>query len=288
MQIVKAKKPYSKSGFGVIIVFAFLIILLTLILTPVGGLLVNKMIEVGHSIPFINQLLPDPEVAPSTNLDGSTDSIELIQLKQDIKERDQLIKSLQSQIDEKNTLLALLDGEQGLEPIQETRISEEERKKQLSNLAEMYASMTASNAAPIVSSLSLKESSLILSYMDSDEQGLILSKMEPKLAADISILLKDQKMSDNDEIAALQERINMLVEELSVAQSTNPSISDFGATFNSMPAEEAADVLVELYSRDEEKTVLILSEVSVNQRSQILANMEPEDAATILQSLPNE
>src|SRR5690606_36912857 len=85
--------------------------------------------------------------------------------------------------------------------------SEEQYKQQIQQLANMYAKMSPSKAAPILENMTLKETVLVLSVMNADDRGKVLEKMDPKLAADASIQLKDMVPAKDLQIAALQERL---------------------------------------------------------------------------------
>ncbi len=98
--------------------------------------------------------------------------------------------------------------------ISEKNISQKTREQEISDLTKIYENMNPKNAASIISYLSLEESVLIMKSMSLEAKSSILEKMDQKIAADISILLKDQNYSKDLDIRALQERISELIREI--------------------------------------------------------------------------
>ena len=143
--------------------------------------------------------------------------------------------------------------------------------------------MTPSKAAPIIEKLTLHERVLVLGAMRTDDRVKILEKMDPKIAAETTILLKDTVPVKDTEIAALQERLK----QYELASSNDPeklSSFDLGNTFAGMTPQSAAVVLVEMMKSNQPQVVAIMKAMDTQARSRILtamADVSKESAAAI-------
>ncbi|SFL46273.1 hypothetical protein SAMN03159341_106183 [Paenibacillus sp. 1_12] len=265
-----------------LIPFVFTAVLLGVLLTIFDYDVMSNVLRTAKSIPVISSIVPEPkskaidgkpvDKKASTGQAGSTTaednvqalSAQLDQKDQELKksdaavlQRDQTIKELQS----KNSSLE--------EQTKSKALSDEEYAAQIQQLATMYAKMSPSKSAPIMENLTIPEMVLVLSSMKTDDKVKILEKMDPKKAADASILLKDQSTAKDKQIAALQERLKQAaIPDAKASQKLTKD--DLGATFSSMTPKSAAIVLMEMQNANPDKVISILSSMESAGRSKII------------------
>jgi flagellar motility protein MotE (MotC chaperone) len=120
---------------------------------------------------------------------------------------------------------------------------------------------------------------LLLISMKNDSRIAILEKMDPKIAAEVSILMKDVKPALDKQIAALQSRLDR-DDTTSVETSTNLNKSQLSQTFASMTPKSASDLIFQTYKISPDKALEILRSVDDATRSSILGQMSTDDSAT--------
>ncbi|GMX62161.1 hypothetical protein Elgi_19650 [Paenibacillus elgii] len=275
-----------------LIPFVFTAVLLGVLLTIFDYDVMNNVLRAANKIPIVNSIIPDPKTketadkpetaqsagaessAPAQDNANAGTTAKLQELEQALKkaeaslqQRDETIKELQL----KNSTLE--------ESAKSKTLSDEEYAHQIQQLATMYAKMSPSKSAPIMENLTSKELVLVLGMMKPDERVKVLEKMDPKKAADASILLKDQTNVRDTEIAALQERLKELA-----SQSKQPadklSKDDLGSTFSNMTPKSAATVLMEMQKSNPDKVISILSSMDSGGRSRILAAISDQSKET--------
>lgn len=218
-------------------------------------------------------------------------------------DKDEQIKALQQQLSEKEAELQQAvssdnDKERQIEELkaalasmneqmEEQRAGDEEYEKQIRQTSSVYAKMSPSKAAVIMENLTNQERVLFLNEMKAEERTRILEKMNPQIAAETSIALKDAVLAKDTQIAALQERVRA-AEEKSSAAVPKLSSSDLGSTFANMDAKQAAKLLLEMNAASPDKVVDILNATDNESRSRIMSEMSKENsklAAAILGKL---
>ena len=220
----------------------------------------------------------------------ATDQNEEDLLKKEIDEKESEISGLKKQLDEKEIELGKKQSE--LESLSEEIKSEladkEEREKKLQQLANTYEGMSASKSASIMENLTLNEAALLLDAMGSTEQAAVLSKMNAAVAADLTIALRDLEKADDPEIAAMQERVTLLMNAID-REDSSLSTSDVANDLSEMPEEEAADILSMMAQSEEEKEVglSILKELGDDKRKALLAEMEESVSSSYVADLAN-
>jgi flagellar motility protein MotE (MotC chaperone) len=200
----------------------FMLILTGVLLNLMGINVGTKINEMAHSIPGFEKIgsvlaldTRKSEVEP-TNI-----PIKELALKQQLKKKQEELNSSASEVSSEKEQIKSYQQQ-----LAANNNSDEERAKQIRQLAKLYTSMPGSNAAAIISQLSLEEGELVLSAMNVDDRAFIVSKMDPQRAAELTILMKDNKLSENADIAALQKRIQLLtkqIDELTKAKLPNKS-----------------------------------------------------------------
>ncbi|QHA93891.1 hypothetical protein [Bacillus sp. N1-1] len=220
----------------------------------------------------------------------ATDQNEEELLKKEIDEKDTEISGLKKQLDEKEIELGKKQSE--LESLSEEIKSEladkEEREKKLQQLANTYEGMSASKSASIMENLTLNEAALLLDAMGSTEQAAVLGKMNSAVAADLTIALKDLERADDPELAAMQERVTLLMNAID-REKSSLSTSDVAKDLSEMPEDEAADILSKMAQSAEEKEVglSILKELGDDKRKALLAEMEKSVSSSYVADLAN-
>ncbi|MYL62446.1 hypothetical protein GLW07_03645 [Bacillus hwajinpoensis] len=220
----------------------------------------------------------------------ATDKNEEELLKKEIDEKDTEISKLKKQLDEKEIELGKKQSE--LESLSEEIKSEladkEEREKKLQQLANTYEGMSASKSASIMENLTLNEAALLLDAMGSTEQAAVLGKMNAAVAADLTIALRDLEKADDPEIAAMQERMRLLMNAID-REDSSLSTSDVANDLSEMPEEEAAGILSKMSQSEEEKEVglSILKELKDDKRKALLAEMEESVSSSYVADLTN-
>lgn len=253
----------------------------------------NSILTVANKIPLIEKVVPEPEVesegvigeeglAQSEYSQSDEELISQIQeLKQQVNSSQALVATKEQEIEELREEVAALT-----EQLEGKTQTEEEYEEQIKQLASVYADMSPSKSAAILEQLTLEELVLVLGQMSSDDQVRVLEKMNPRIAAEASIQLKDQIPVRDQEIAALQARLNLQSEE--GTQTEAFSIEQLSQTYAAMLPANAANVLMEIYRSVPNQVIQILRNMDVNSRSLILnemAEISEETTALITKDL---
>jgi len=293
----------EKSSYGTIERFIYIILLPILFTAILTGVLLtlfdydvkNVVYNIGRKIPIINNIVPKEQIAGADTGNPASESIQLDQQVMDLTdasaEKDN--KILQLEVEAKSRDKQISQLEESVEKFvleQETNaMNSEEYRKQLKNLASMYAGMTASKSAPILENLTMPELVLVLYEMSAEDQGRILEKMNPKTAADASIQLKDVNEStrkDWEEQAKIaRDERTAKDDPEATTQLTNEELAQ---TFSAMTVDSAAEILIQLNKTNSTKVVSLLNAMDNASRSNILAaiaEVSAEDAATLANKL---
>ncbi|MWV43548.1 kinesin [Paenibacillus sp. HJL G12] len=271
----------------------FTVVLIGVLLTLFNVDIRNNMLEFADKIPIVRNWVPDPVKDPEkTKLQDAKDQVksanatidelksklaskdaDLEKSKEEKAQQDQKLKSVQEQLDsaQKPAENASADG---------TDPNADPYEKQIKDLAKMYSDMSPSKAAPIMQNMTMDEMVQLLSAMKNDNRMAILAKMDPKMAADVSMKLKDAVSSSDLAIAALQSRIDKDTTTQKSASTSGLDKSQISQTFASMPAKSAAGLLLSTYKISPEKVLTILNSVDDATRSGILDAMSTQDAKT--------
>jgi flagellar motility protein MotE (MotC chaperone) len=278
----------------------FTVVLIGVLLTLFNVDVRNSVLSVADKIPVVKNWVPDPVKDPEkTKLQNAKDQVksanatidelknklaakeaDLQKAKEEKAEQEQKVKSLQDQLESAQNAET---AAQGANPE-----NADPYEKQIKDLAKMYADMSPSKAAPIMQNMTTEEMVLLLSSMKTDSRTAILAKMDPKIAADVSMKLKDAVSSSDLAIAALQSRISKDAAEEKTGSSSGLDKTQISQTFASMPAKSAAELLLATYKISPDKVLKILNEVADSTRSGILDAMnakDPKTAAVILNKL---
>ncbi|TDL68297.1 kinesin [Paenibacillus amylolyticus] len=271
----------------------FTVVLLGVLLTLFNVDIRNNLFEFANKIPVVKEWVPDPVLDPEKE--------KLEKSEQQVESAEATIEKLKSQVTAKETELKaaqeattteakkatdlqkkLDDAEKAAETATAaTPETESDYQKQIKDLAKMYADMSPSKAAPILQNMTNEEMVLLLNAMQSSARTKVLEKMDPKTAADVTMMMKDAKPSGDLALDALQSRLNKETAATSTASTTtskNLDKNQLSQTFASMSASSGAKLLLETYKLSPDKTLTILNSVDDATRSQLLENMSSEDS----------
>ncbi|QLG41395.1 MULTISPECIES: MotE family protein [unclassified Paenibacillus] len=270
----------------------FTVVLLGVLLTLFNVDIRNNLLEVANKIPVVKDWVPDPVLDPEKK--------KLEKSEQQVESAEATIDKLKAQVSEKETELKaakdattteakkasdlqkkLDDAEKAAETAAQNPETESDYQKQIKDLAKMYAEMSPSKAAPILQNMTNEEMVLLLSAMQSAARTKVLEKMDPKTAADVTMMMKDAKPSGDLALDALQSRLKKETATTSTASTTNSKNLDknqLSQTFASMSASSGAKLLLETYKLSPDKTLTILNSVDDATRSQLLENMSTENS----------
>lgn len=291
MSELEAEKGYS--GFERFMFFVtpilFTIVLLGVLLTLFNFDLRNKVLTVGDSIPFLNEVLPDPVAESETSAgDGNADAADaskaaqeqnvlIAQLKQQLTAKEKALQTAtdkqtaaDKQISDLQNQVKQLSAQK--EESDTSKLSDEEYAAKIKALADTYAKMSPSKAAPIMEAMELDEAVLVLNSMRTDDQAKVLEKMTPKTAAEATVKLKDIKSAKDQQIAALQARLSKQTTKTE-EPSSSLSTTQLKETFTNMAAANAAELLIKMSEVSPSKVLRILNAVDSSARSSILSEM---------------
>ncbi|PIH61259.1 MotE family protein [Paenibacillus sp. LK1] len=270
----------------------FTVVLLGVLLTLFNVDIRNNLLDVANKIPVVKNWVPDPVLDPEKK--------KLEKSEQQVESAEATIDKLKAQVSEKEAELKaakdattteakkasdlkkkLDDAEKAAETAAQNPETESDYQKQIKDLAKMYADMSPSKAAPILQNMTNEEMVLLLSAMQSAARTKVLEKMDPKTAADVTMMMKDAKPSGDLALDALQSRLKKETASTSTATTTNSKNLDknqLSQTFASMSASSGAKLLLETYKLSPDKTLTILNSVDDATRSQLLENMSTENS----------
>ncbi|MFS0869718.1 MotE family protein [Paenibacillus xylanilyticus] len=272
----------------------FTVVLLGVLLTLFNVDIRNNMLEVANKIPVVKDWVPDPVLDPEKEkLDESEKQVEsaeatIEKLKSQVAAKETELQAAKeattTEAKKASDLQAKLDeAEKAAETAaSEVPEAESDYQKQIKDLAKMYADMSPSKAAPILQNMTNEEMVLLLSSMQSTARTKVLEKMDPKTAADVTMMMKDAKPSGDLALDALQSRLKKetaATTTTSTSNSKNLDKTQLSQTFSSMSASSGAKLLLETYKLSPDKTLTILNSVDDATRSQLLENMSTENSA---------
>lgn len=277
MEEIQEEKSYSKWEW-----FFYMIIIPALFASILGGVLlsflgvnvVGKVLGWAHTIPYIEKIVPDvpkeadPEAAKKQNVQN-----QLVTTQTDLNKSKQQITQLQGESTQKDATIQTLQKQvQDLQKMMEDKKADsEQRQKQYQDLSKLYNSMSPKNAAAILENLTIQEAVTVLSTMKPEQRAVLLAKMDPKKAADISILLKDTTVNKDDDIAALQQRVQVLTKALSETRQDSTSVDNLVKSFSQMPSDRAAEILTSLMNTNQKRAISILAGMANDKRALVLA-----------------
>ncbi|USB32095.1 hypothetical protein [Paenibacillus sp. YPG26] len=289
--IPEEEKESGGKGFArflfIVTPILFTVVLVGVLLTLFNVNFKNEFLKIGNNIPIVKDWLPEPAGA-ATQAESSEATIKSLkdqvsEKEANLKKANEAAKAQADKVTELQTKLQEANKAVSDKKVQEAVEQDNEYQKEVKKLASLYGSMNPGKAAAILGNLTTEETVQMLNAMSNESKAAILEKMDPKKAADVSILLKDAKPSDEMAIAALQSRLKKDAADKPAATSPSTGLSDqeIGQTFAAMPPADAAELLLATNKTSPDKTLKILRSVDDTSRSKILSAMnEADDAAT--------
>lgn len=286
------EKSYSKLEwlfYIVIFPLFFTLILTGLLLTFLGEDVIDSAIAFGHKVPGLSNILPNSKSEIEENNEENKEQ-SLQETLNHLEQSSSEVKLLQGEVKDKEVEIGQLKEQITLleNDLVSKQITEEERKSKLRELASIYEGMSAKKAAAIIENLTLNEASLIIGQMPKNLQSSVMASLNPETAANVTIVLKGLENAENPEMAALQERIVILMDSIDDAKST-VTVSQMVNTFTQMPANRAADLLAEMSKSNKEfqLAIKILANMNDATRSGIVAQMDTDIAKRYINTLAN-
>lgn len=267
----------------------FAIVLLGVLYTLFNIDFRNKMLEAGNSVPFLKDMLPEPEAADGALNDDVLKTANLSAKIADLQAQLTAVETELAAAKQSKTMLEqevkdLESNNSELKSVNDVQLLEdEEYQAKIQELAGMFSKITPSKAAPILQSMTLEEMVLVFANMRSDDRVRIMEKMNPQTAADAAMMLKDNVKVKDLQIAALQAKLDS---QKTTDTKTATSVLDteqLGATFTAMDAKSAAELLIKMVDVSPSKVLRILNAVDSQTRSTILAEMSSINETTTAQ-----
>ncbi|MDF2834873.1 MAG: hypothetical protein K0Q63_513 [Paenibacillus sp.] len=287
-----AETGVEKQNYNAFERFMFLMIPILFVIVLLGVLYAmfdvefrNRALQVGNSIPVLKEVLPEPKVSGSMMDD---DSIRNIKMTEKIEELEAELATVKSELaaatasaaTQEQAAKGLADENAQLKQLTEQELLEAEQyAAKIEELSDMFAKMTPSKAAPIVQNMNTDEIVLLFASMRSDDRVKIMEKMDPKIAAEATMKLKDNVSVKDLQIAALQARLDEQEGAAETPVSSTLNQEQLSATFESMNAKNAGEMLLKMKDISPSKVIRILNSVSNTARSGILAEMSSIDEA---------
>lgn len=293
-----AEKGYN--GFErfmfVMVPILFVIVLLGVLLTLFDADFRNRALQFGNAIPVVKDMLPEPKVEGNSMDD---DQIRNIKMSEKIAELEAELAAAKLELteatstkDTQETAVKDLQDENAMlkQQTEEKKLEDEQYAAKITELASMFTKMTPSKAAPIVQNMTTEEIVLLFSSMRADDRVRILEKMDPAIAAEVTMELKDSESAKDMQIAALQSRLDEAQEEISTDKPVSSTLDQdqLRATFTSMDPQSAGEMLIKMMDISPSKVLRILNSVADATRSSILTEMSAIDetaAAEIMSKL---
>lgn len=292
----------SNGGFERILLFLipiiFTIVLVGVLLMLFNLNVRNGVLDVANKIPIVKDWVPDRELSPEEqkkkDLKDQEESNEATvqELKKQLAETEEALQEMSeqktAQEEKADQLEAQLDEMETEAAAVEQAEEEDSYIEQIQELAKMYADMSPSKAAPIMQNLTMEEMVLMLGEMKNSNRVAILEKMDPKIAAEATMHLKEAKSTEELAEAAKKSREKRDKEQESLKTTDNLDQNQLSKTFSQMAPDKAADLLMQTYKISPSKVITILNSVNDAARARILDSMSAQDselAAKILNRL---
>jgi len=283
MEELEEERPYSWWER-----FLYIFLIPALFASVLGGVLLNlsgydvlgKILEAGNSIPVLEKIVPGSGAQDTTEEQTKPDP--LAELQGELQQKNQQIAQLEEALSEKEAAIQAMQqrADELQKMLEDKQADEAERQKQYQDLAKLYTSMSSRNAAAIIGNLSLEEAVAVLAKMKPEDRADILARMDPKKAADISVLIKDSVISKDDDIAALQQRINALTKALSETRpESQVRLDSLVNSFSQMAPSDAASILIAMMGTNQRGALSILAEMANDKRAQVLAAISAQNKA---------
>jgi flagellar motility protein MotE (MotC chaperone) len=267
-----------------VIPFIICIVVLGTAVNFMGVPVWQTMKEWGSSLPIISKIIPEGETKALAKTPENAEYWQQQYLSADekLKEKDLEIESLKKQIDSnQESLNELKKSNQELQLQMETK-QNEETKKQMEQVAAIYADISPSKAALMLQNMSLDEAVYTLMQLEQDLQSSIIGSMkDAKKAAQVTTVLRDAVMIVETDPALVKEQLGELVKK-----QENPTTA-LSETIAGMNPAQSASIIQSMMSTNSQVAYEILKNLTTASRSQILTEIAKTDATTAAQITAN-
>lgn len=249
----------------------------------------NKILEAGNSVPFLKDVLPEPNVVDGTLNDDELKKANMSAKIADLQAKLTAIESELAAANQTKTTLeqAVKDLESDNNQLKrvndEVLLEDDQYQAKIVELSSMFSKITPSKAAPILQSMTLEEMVLVFANMRADDRVRIMEKMNPQTAADVAMMLKDNVTAKDMQISALQARLNAQETSNTKPVSSVLDQEQLSATFTAMDAKSAGELLIKMVEVSPSKVLRILNAVDDQTRSAIIAEMSAINETTTAQ-----
>lgn len=281
--------PVERFVYLILIPALFTVVLMIVLLAMFGYHVTDPVLRVLNKVPVLERVVPDPRTEAIETAETEGKAAQEI-----IEKQETMIASLEAQLSSLNTELVNAQNEaaakdariaeleaqveQLSKELEQKTISDEEYLERIRNLAEVYTEMSPSKAAPVLEQLTLSERVLVMNQMKPEAQVEILEKMNPVIAAETSILLKDAVPVRDQQIAALQSRLALMEEEAKPESAQALTGDELSLTIAGMAPANAAEVLLAMMESDGNAVIRILRGMDLEERSAVLDAISQADA----------
>jgi flagellar motility protein MotE (MotC chaperone) len=267
-----------------VIPFIICIVVLGTAVNFMGVPVWQTMKDWGNSLPIISKIIPEGETKALAKTSENAEYWQQQYLSTDkkLKEKDLEIESLKKQIDSNQEgLNELKKSNQELQLKMETK-QNEETKKQMEQVAAIYADISPSKAALMLQNMSLDEAVYTLMQLEQELQSSIIGSMkDAKKAAQMTTVLRDAAMVVETDPALVKEQIAELVKK-----QENPTTA-LSETIAGMNPAQSASIIQSMMSTNSQVAYEILKNLTTASRSQILTEIAKTDATTAAQITAN-
>jgi flagellar motility protein MotE (MotC chaperone) len=252
-----------------------------LLFTSIFGLIFISVLDIpvwksfkewGNSVPVVKYLTPGKETEQTQTSDQNFSNNKQ-ETQEELKEMNQKIADLEKQLSSnQKTIGKLKNSNEELQKKLEEKQSIEYEKQQ-KKVADIYAAIPASKAATMLESMPIEEATLTLSMLKQKQQSSILGSMKnSKMAAEITIILKEMAGLNETDQTSLQEQVHDIV-----LKHENPT-NVVAETLSGMQPTQAASMIQAMMTVNSQVTLEIVNHLSADNRYQIKTEIAKTDA----------
>lgn len=260
-----AEKNHSKREkffYLVMLPSMFSVILIMILLSFLGFPVMKTLHQWGSHIPVVKSMLSDTTTKQSQTAQSND------------QKQNSNFQALEAQqtANQKKVETLKNDNEQLQKQLEDQQA--QKSKDEVQQVAALYANMSASKATAILDNQPLDEAAFTISALDEDQQSAILGSFsDPKKAAQITSLMKEIALNQDEDPVSLKKHIHDLAQK---QQASSPST--LVETISAMPPAQSAGIIENLMVTDATEAIYIMKNLNANIRSQVLTEITKSDA----------
>jgi flagellar motility protein MotE (MotC chaperone) len=268
-----------------VIPFIISIVLIGTAINFMGVPVWQSVKEWGKTLPIISTFLHDDgesKVIAKTSENSEYWKQQYLSADEKLKEKDLEIDGLKKQINSNQEGLdELKKSNQELQLQMESK-QNEKTKKQMEQVAAIYADISPSKAALMLQNMSLDEAVFTLMQLEQDLQSSIIGSMkDAKKAAQMTTVLRDAAMIGETDPALVKEQVGELVKK-----QENPTTA-LSETIAGMNPVQSASIIQSMMKTNSQVALELLKNLTTASRSQILTEIAKTDTNTAAQITAN-